>query len=272
MTSAAGFSHTMLSGKVIAVTGGSKGMGYGIARQALQLGAQIAICSNEASGLQAALSELGSIGEVIGIDADVSRETDVKAFIEGAVARFGGLDVLVNSAGIQRYGTVVDTPEETWDEVMNVNLKGVFWASKFAIPEIEKRGGGSVINIASVQGYASQTNVAAYTATKGALLALTRAMALDHAEQKIRVNAICPAAIDTPMLRWAADLWKGDSSAEDTLAAWGKGHPVGRVGTIEEVAAVAAFLASDLCPFMTGADLKVDGGVLSKLGIILPEG
>jgi NAD(P)-dependent dehydrogenase (short-subunit alcohol dehydrogenase family) len=128
-----------------------------------------------------------------------------------------------------------------------------------------------VINIASVQAYASQNNVAAYTASKGAIVALTRAMALDHADAKIRVNAICPASIDTPMLRWAADLMKGDNTAEATIDAWGKGHPIGRVGTIEEVAALANFLASDLCPFMTGADLKLDGGVLAKLGIILPE-
>ena len=187
------------------------------------------------------------------------------------VGQFGGLNVLVNCAGIQRYGTVTDTPEETWDEVMAVNLKGVYWASRYAIPCIEEAGGGSVINLASVQAFASQSNVAAYTASKGAILALTRAMALDHADAGIRVNAICPAAIDTPMLRWAADLWKGENTVESTIADWGKGHPVGRVGSIEEVAAVAAFLASDLCPFMTGADIKVDGGLLSKLGVILPE-
>ena len=177
----------------------------------------------------------------------------------------------MNSAGIQRYGTIADTPEETWDEVMSVNLKGVYWASRYAIPHIEAAGSGAVINLASVQAFASQSNVAAYTASKGAILALTRAMALDHADAGIRVNAICPAAIDTPMLRWAADLWKGDNTAEATIDAWGKGHPVGRVGSIEEVATVAAFLASDLCPFMTGADIKVDGGLLSKLGVILPE-
>ena len=186
----------------------------------------------------------------------------MEAAIAATVKRFEGIDCLVNSAGIQRYGTVVDTPEETWDEVLNVNLKDVFLASKFAIPEIAKRGGGSVIKIASVQAYASQSNVAAYTATKGAIVAMTRAMALDHADQSIRVNAICPASIDTPMLRWAADLWKGTNTAEETVATWGAGHPVGRVRTVEEVAALANFLASDLCEFMTGADLKVDGGVL----------
>ncbi len=260
-----------LLGKVAVVTGGSKGMGLGIATRFVRQGARVAICANDTESLTAAEAAIDAGSDVLSILADVSRADDMEAATVATVKRFGGIDCLVNSAGIQRYGTVVDTPEETWDEVLSVNLKGVFLASKFAIPEIAKRGGGSVINIASVQAYASQSNVAAYTATKGAIVAMTRAMALDHADQSIRVNAICPASIDTPMLRWAADLWKGTNTAEETVAAWGAGHPVGRVGTVEEVAALANFLASDLCEFMTGADLKVDGGVLSKLGIILPE-
>ncbi|MDE0391859.1 MAG: glucose 1-dehydrogenase [Rhodospirillales bacterium] len=260
-----------LAGKYAFVTGGSKGMGFGIARAFLACKARVAICSNEPESLAQAQIELDAGDNLLAIEADVSLGVNVKNAIEQTVDRFGGLNVLVNSAGIQRYGTITDTPEETWDEVMAVNLKGVYWASRCAIPHIEKAGGGAVINLASVQAFASQSNVAAYTASKGAILALTRAMALDHADAGVRVNAICPAAIDTPMLRWAAELWKGDNTAEATIASWGKGHPAGRVGSIEEVAAVAAFLASDLCPFMTGADIKVDGGVLSKLGIILPE-
>ena len=260
-----------LIGKTAIVTGGSKGMGLGIAKRFCDQGAKVVICANDAASLKAAEAEIDCSERLIGFLGDVSDLEDMKRLTETTVGAFGGIDILVNSAGIQRYGTVVDTAEETWDEVMNVNLKGVYLASKFAIPEIEKREGGSVINIASVQAFASQNNVAAYTATKGAIVALTRAMALDHAVAKIRVNVICPASIDTPMLRWAADLWKGDNTAQATVEAWGKGHPIGRVGTVEEVAALANFLASDLCPFMTGADLKLDGGVLSKLGIILPD-
>lgn len=260
-----------LSGKVALVTGGSRGMGFGIARALLAAGARVGICSDDRLSLDAAASELAAGDALLPLHADVSDGAAVEAAVGSVVERFGGLDVLVNSAGVQRYGSVVDTPEETWDEVMRVNLKGIYWSCRFAVPEMEKRGGGAIVNLASVQGYASQTNVAAYTASKGAILALTRAMALDHAGAKIRVNAICPAAVDTPMLRWAADLWKGDNTAEATIAAWGRGHPVGRVGDVREIAAVAVFLASDLCPFMTGADIKVDGGVLSKLGIILPE-
>ncbi len=260
-----------LTGKIAVVTGGSSGIGFGIAKRFAGEGAEVAILSNDARSLDAARAAIADGSGVIGIEADISRSADVEASMAAVVAEFGGIDCLVNSAGIQRYGTVVDTPETVWDEIMAVNLKGVYLASRFAIPEIARRGGGSIINIASVQAFASQSNVAAYTATKGAIVAMTRAMALDHAAEGIRVNAICPASVDTPMLRWAAETWKGEHTAEDTLAAWGRGHPIGRVGRVEEVAALANFLAGDQCGFMTGADLKIDGGVMSKLGIVLPE-
>ncbi|KKC35300.1 short-chain dehydrogenase [Devosia epidermidihirudinis] len=260
-----------LTGKVAIVTGASSGMGLGIAQRLVADGASVVLAAIDQAGLEAAAAALATPHRVRICVADVSKNADMARLTADAVAAFGGVDILVNSAGLQRYGTVVDTTEETWDEVFNVNIKGIFLASKHAIPEMEERGGGSVINIASVQAYASQANVAAYTATKGAILALTRAMALDHAPARIRVNAICPASIDTPMLRWAADLWKGDSTAEATMAGWGKAHPLGRVGTVEEIGALASFLASDECGFMTGADIKVDGGALSKLAIILPE-
>jgi NAD(P)-dependent dehydrogenase (short-subunit alcohol dehydrogenase family) len=206
-----------------------------------------------------------------GFAGDVRNAADMRAAMAAAVERYGGIDILACCAGIQRYGTVVDTPEDVWDDVLDINLKGIYLAAKFAIPEMRKRGGGAVIAISSVQSYASQAGVAAYTASKGAINALVRAMALDHAPDNITVNAVCPASIDTPMLRWAADLYKGDSTVEATVAAWGKGHPLGRVGKPEEVADLVAFLASDKARFITGADIKIDGGVMSKLGIVLPD-
>ena len=260
-----------LSGKAAFVTGGCKGIGFGIARTLISCGAKVTICSNDGLSLAEASKRLGAGADLLAVEADVSKGTEVAEAVSAAMDRFGTLNIVVNAAGIQRYGTISDTPEETWDEVISVNVKGIYWSCRYAIPHLERASGGAIVNLASVQAHASQTNVAAYTASKGAIVALTRAMALDHAAAGIRVNAICPAAIDTPMLRWAADLWKGGNTAESTMAAWGKGHPVGRVGTIDEVASLAAFLASDLCPFMTGADIRVDGGVLSKLGIILPE-
>ena len=260
-----------LIGNVAIVTGGTKGMGLAMAYRFASGGARVVICSNEHDSIEAAIDGRPAGSDLTGIVADVAKIGDMEMLVSEAVSQHGGVDVLANCAGIQHYGSVVDTTEAVWDEVFDVNLKGIFHASKYAVPEMEKRGGGSIVNIASVQGYASQTNVAAYTATKGAILALTRAMALDHADAGIRVNAICPASVDTPMLRWAADLWKGDRTAEEMVELWGKAHPAGRVGRPEEIAELAAFLAGDACPFMTGADLKVDGGVLAKLGILLPD-
>src|SRR3712207_4277693 len=140
-----------------------------------------------------------------------------------------------------------------------------------SIPKMRERGGGAIVNLSSVQAFASQRGVAAYTASKGGINALTRAMALDHAEENIRVNAVCPASVDTPMLRWSADLFKGEKSVEETVAEWGKMHPLGRVARPEEVAEVIAFLASERASFVTGGEYKVDGGMLAALGVRLPE-
>ena len=179
--------------------------------------------------------------------------------------------MLVNSAGVQRYGTVTETEEDVWDEVLDVNLKGMYLAARHTIPEMRRRGGGAIVNVSSVQAIASQTGVAAYTASKGGINALTRAMALDHAEENIRVNAVCPGSVDTPMLRWAADLFKGENSVEATVEDWGRMHPLGRVARPEEVAEVICFLAGPKASFVTGADYRVDGGLLAALGVRLPE-
>lgn len=256
-------------GKSIIVTGGSLGMGLACARRFAEGGGRVMIVANDKASVDDAVAAIGE--KAAGFVGDVRSKDDMAAAAAAAVARHGGVDVLACCAGIQRYGTVVDTPEEVWDDVLDINLKGIFLASKFAIPEMRKRGGGAIITISSVQAYASQAGVAAYTASKGAINALVRAMALDHAPDNITVNTVCPASIDTPMLRWAADIWKGDGTAEATLDAWGRGHPLGRVGKPAEVADLVAFLASDKARFITGADIKIDGGVLSKLGIIIPD-
>jgi NAD(P)-dependent dehydrogenase (short-subunit alcohol dehydrogenase family) len=256
-------------GKGIIVTGGSLGMGRACAERFARGGGQVLIVSNDQESVDTAVAEIGS--RASGFVGDVRNGADMQRAVAEAVARHGGVDILACCAGIQRYGTVVDTPENVWDDVPDINLKGIYLASKHAIPEMKKRGGGAVVAISSVQAYASQAGVAAYTASKGGINALVRAMSLDHAADNITVNAVCPASIDTPMLRWAADLYKGDKSQGELIAQWGKGHPIGRVGKPEEVAELVAFLASDKARFITGADFKIDGGTMAKLGIVLPD-
>jgi NAD(P)-dependent dehydrogenase (short-subunit alcohol dehydrogenase family) len=256
-------------GKSIVVTGGSLGMGRACAERFSAGGGRVLIVSNDRESVDKAIDEIG--GQTAGFVGDVRKADDMQRAIEEAGTRHGGVDILACCAGIQRYGTVVDTPENVWDDVFDINLKGIYFASKYAIPEMRKRGGGAIVAISSVQAYASQSNVAAYTASKGAINALVRAMSLDHAGDNITVNAVCPASIDTPMLRWAADLYKGDMNQDEMIAAWGRAHPIGRVGKPQEVAELVAFLASDKARFITGADMKIDGGTMAKLGIVLPD-
>ena len=256
-------------GKSIVVTGGSLGMGRACAERFAKAGGQVLIVSNDGESVDRAVAEIG--GRTSGFVGDVRSAVDMEKAAATAVSRHGGVDVLACCAGIQRYGTVVDTPEDVWDEVLDINLKGIYLAAKYAVPEMKKRGGGAIVAISSIQSYASQAGVAAYTASKGGINALIRAMSLDHAGDNITVNAVCPASIDTPMLRWAADLYKGDLSQDEMIAQWGRGHPIGRVGKPEEVAELVAFLAGDKARFITGADFKIDGGTMAKLGIVLPD-
>jgi NAD(P)-dependent dehydrogenase (short-subunit alcohol dehydrogenase family) len=260
------------NGKVAVVTGGSLGIGYATARLLAQGGASVIICGSREAVVKKSEEQLQHEGlEVKGFKADVRSAYEVEMLMQYAVEKYGGIDILVNSAGVQRYGDVEETSEEIWDEVIDINLKGMFLAAKYAITEIRKRGGGSIINVSSVQAFASQKGVVAYTASKGGINAMTRGMALDHAHENIRINVVCPASIDTPMLRWAADLYKEEDTQERIVNNWGKMHPIGRVGKPEEVAELIAFLASDKAQFITGAELKIDGGMLAALGVSLPE-
>jgi NAD(P)-dependent dehydrogenase (short-subunit alcohol dehydrogenase family) len=238
-------------GKAAVVTGGAKGIGRAVAELLTERGARVCVVDVDDSAVPPGGAS---------VRADVSSADDCARAVAAAADAFGRLDVLVNAAGIQRYGTVVDTPEETWDEVIGVNLKGAFLMAKHAIPRIET---GAVVNVASVQAMAAQRGVAAYSASKGGLVALTRAMAVDHAPG-IRVNAVCPGSVDTPMLRWAAETFGGDD-IEGTLRSWGEMHPMGRVASAREVAEAIAWLASDAASFVTGSALLIDGGLLSKI-------
>lgn len=258
-------------GRVAIVTGGATGIGRATARRLAAGGAAVVI-GDIGEGLAETESGLRQAGlQVHARRADVRSSADLRALAGFAAEACGGVDILVCSAGIQRYGTVVDTTEDLWDEVMAVNLKGQYLAAQHAIPLMRERGGGAIVNVASVQGLATQPRVAAYTTSKGGVLALTRAMAIDHAADRIRVNAVCPGSVDTPMLRWAADLFRGDQSQEAQMAEWGHSHPLGRVAKAEEVAEVIAFLASDRASFITGAQVVVDGGLLAGVAVRLKD-
>jgi NAD(P)-dependent dehydrogenase (short-subunit alcohol dehydrogenase family) len=188
-----------------------------------------------------------------------------------ATAEFGRLDTLVTCAGIQRYGDAVATSEETWDEVFDVNVKGVFLAAHAALPHLRTGPAGSIVIISSAQATATQNQVVAYTASKGALVALARAMAVDEAEFGVRVNSVSPGSVDTPMLRASAALFgDGADGAEAVVATWGTAHPLGRVAKASEVGEVVSFLASPRASFVTGADVRVDGGLLARIAAPLP--
>jgi NAD(P)-dependent dehydrogenase (short-subunit alcohol dehydrogenase family) len=251
------------TGKVAIVTGGAMGIGEATARKLAELGASVAILdvdSDAGSNSAAAITKDGGICDFFRCNVSVGQ--DVSQAVAAVVDKFGVIDVLVSNAGIQLYGDTVTTTEEEWDRLMGINLKGCFLVSKYTVPHMIERGGAIVI-VGSVQSMTAISNSIAYVASKHGLLGLTRAMALDYAQKGIRVNCVCPGAIDTPMLRWAAGL---SDDPEKVIQTCNRMHPLGRIGKPAEVADAIVYLASPMASFITGTALVVDGGMLVPAG------
>jgi len=249
-----------LEGKVAIVTGATYGIGKAIADLFALEGAKMILAARDESKGKAALEDVRKKTDALFVKTDVSKSSEVKKMVDEAVDKFGRIDILVNNAAVAPLGTILDSTEETWDYTIDVNLKGVFLCCKYAIPHMLRNRGGSIINIGSINSFMAMENEAVYDASKGGVLMLTRAIALDFAKSNIRANCICPGAIETPLLMTQLKMAPDPEKVTKDLIAK---HPVGRMGKPEEIAKAALFLATDSSSFITGTTLAVDGGILA---------
>ena len=245
-----------LRDKVTIITGGASGIGRACALLFAREGARVVVGDIDATRGRETVRLIADEGRAAKFVAtDVTVATDAERLVRETVDAFGAVHAAVFTAGIIRYGTVVDTPEEVWDRVIDVNLKGIFLCAKYVIPAMISSGGGSIVNTSSAAGLVGAANQCAYDAAKAGVVNLSRQMALDYASANIRVNCLVPGGIDTPMSR--AFIAERHARLEDVASTWGA---MKRFGTAEEVARVALFLASDEASFVTGAPIVVDGG------------
>ncbi len=249
-----------LEDRIAIVTGGASGIGLASSRRLLEEGAAVVLCDVDAAAGERAVADLRARGlaRVDFVQADASASPDVRRVVDAALATHGRIDILFNNAGYYEKGQVHEVSEEEWERAMAVNLRSVFLFSKYVVPGMLERGAGSIIHNASIAAVVGDVNSAAYCASKGGIGLLTRAMALDYAKRGIRVNAICCGEIETPLfVREAAQYGMSADELREVLA---EQHPIGRIGQVDEVAAVVAFLASDDASFITGALIPIDGG------------
>lgn len=249
-----------MTGKIALITGAASGIGRAAALLFAREGAAVAIADVNQSGQAVAKEIIGSGGHAFFESADMTQAIDCQRVAERTLREFGGIHVLFNNAGIMRRASVTELSEQDWDRVMAVNVKSIFLMSRLVIPIMVEGGGGSIINTASGWGLAGGPCAAVYCASKGAVVLLTKAMAIDHGPQKIRVNCICPGDTDTGMLR---DEARQLGAREDVFLADSARRPLGRLGKPEEIAQAALYLASDASSFVTGAAIVVDGGGLA---------
>lgn len=248
-----------LANKVAFITGAGTGIGRACAELFARQGARVALSGRRREPLDATAAAITAAGgEALAVPCDVSQAKEVEQAIAATVARFGSLDIVVNNAGALHVATAADTSEVDWDRLMAINLKGPFLVSRAAVQQMRGNGGGSIVNIGSVLGLIAMPKRAAYAASKGGLVLLTKAMAIDHAAESIRVNCICPAIVETELV---AGLFAGQPDPHAARRAREQTIPLGRFGQPNDVAQLAVFLASDESAWITGAAIPVDGGL-----------
>ncbi|HEY8685865.1 MAG TPA: SDR family oxidoreductase [Chloroflexota bacterium] len=251
-----------LAGKNALITGGGSGIGRAMALAFVAEGARVFVADMRGDDAEETVLQVQQAGgDAAAFQADVSLSAEVQAMIGACLDRFTRIDVLCNNAGIGSTQSVVDTPEDLWEAVFAVNVRGMFLCCKYALPHMIEAGGGVIVNTASVAGLVGLKNRAAYCASKGAVVSLTRAMAVDHVQQKIRCNCICPGTVDSPWIGRLLDAAPDPAAERAALVAR---QPMGRLGTPEEVARAAVYLASDDADFVTGSALVIDGGLTAQ--------
>jgi NAD(P)-dependent dehydrogenase (short-subunit alcohol dehydrogenase family) len=250
---------TRLEGQTALITGGGTGMGRAIALAFSREGANVTVAGRRIEKLRDVVGELErSGGRGLGVACDVTKAQDAQRAVAQTVERFGHLNILVNNAGMLNVSTIEGIPEDEWDRVMAINLKGPFLMSRAALPEFRKAGGGAIVNIGSVLGLVAMKDRAAYCASKGGVTMLTKAMALDHAHEGIRVNCICPAIVETELIK---GLFEAGAEGEAARRARIATIPLGRMGRPEDVAELAVYLASKDSSWVTGVAMPLDGGL-----------
>ena len=250
-----------LEGKVALITGGGSGIGRATALLFSREDASVAVVDLDEPRAQAVVREIeGEGGRAIAVRCDVSQAADCQRAVQETVDAFGGLDILFNNAGIIRRASVLEISEDDWDRAMAVNVKSIYLMSKYAIPVMAQTGGGAIVNTGSGWGLVGGRNAVSYCASKGAVVNMTRAMALDHAAQKIRINCVCPGDTDTGMLRSEAQQL---GAATEAFLAEAADRPLQRVGKPEDIAQAALYLSSEASSFVTGTTLVVDGGAVA---------
>jgi NAD(P)-dependent dehydrogenase (short-subunit alcohol dehydrogenase family) len=247
-----------LKGKVGIVTGAGSGIGRACAVAMANEGAQLALAGRRKDRIEAVARQIGD--RAFAVQADVSKASDIRGLLEKTVERFGAINFLLNNAGLLHIGNAEQITEDQWDQTFNVNVRALWLLSRAILPVLRRAGGGSIINIASTLGLVGARNRAAYAPSKGAVVQLTKCMAVDHGHEKIRVNAICPSFVETELTeRVLGQLPDPDAVRRERTAA----HPIGRLGQPEDIAGLAVYLASDESSWVTGSILPVDGGYIA---------